>query len=174
MKAEFIKPLETDWKAIANIHIQSWRDSYANLLTENYLQDKVVLDKEKEWQDRFKDPAQNQEIIALKTENKLIGFVCLFIDKDPDLGTYIDNLHVLNKYKGHGLGRKLMQEAASYTLQNSDLSKYWLLVFSGNTAAKGFYEKVGGKLIDTKIYDSPDGQRLPVDQYVWEDFRLLQ
>ena len=175
MEIDFVKPEFGDWKSIADLHIQSWRDHYHQILSADYLETQIVPEKYEEWKTRFEKPKSNQQIILAKSGQQLIGFSCFFINKHIAHGTYIDNLHVLTRFKRKGLGKLLMQKTANAVIKKNVEPKYWLWVFSENIPAKKFYEKIGGELYESRLLEQPGGGQSYIDRYVWTDFsNILQ
>ena len=60
-------------------------------------------------------------------EEETVGFACTFLNHDSQYGALVDNLHVLKKYQGLGLGRKLMSLSAEWVRMHDPTSDIYLL-----------------------------------------------
>ena len=78
---------QSDFKAIAAIHIESWKDSYSDVLPAEFLNWKINRDFIKYWNEV---EVQNEDIILVAEESLVIGFVAVWCRPIP----FIDNLHV--------------------------------------------------------------------------------
>ncbi len=88
-------------------------------------------------------------IKSLRTSLMLLGFGPPF--KLPEKTLYIDKIGVLEKYRGKGLGKKLINHAFNIATQE-DIQFVELEVTAKNQNAISLYEKIGFKIIkSTKI-----------------------
>ncbi|WP_421019296.1 GNAT family N-acetyltransferase, partial [Klebsiella pneumoniae] len=76
-------------------------------------------------------------------DGQVIGFLCALREDGTQWGVLVDNLHLLPASRGHGVGKRLMGEAARWAMAQC-VSQLHLLVYEANTAAIGFYETLGG------------------------------
>jgi ribosomal protein S18 acetylase RimI-like enzyme len=81
--------------------------------------------------------------------DKLIGLVLLLVENAPDdpihrprRYVYVDELSVLEAYRGLGVGRRLMARAQEWALAQG-VDEMVLEVWEANTRAIGFYEALG-------------------------------
>lgn len=84
----------------------------------------------------------------------------------------VSALYLRPAYQGQGLGRRLVQTVAAH---QATLGKRALIirVLETNTAARSFYEALGGRVIGT--HETEDyGFREPQVVYGWEDIRVLE
>jgi ribosomal protein S18 acetylase RimI-like enzyme len=65
-------------------------------------------------------------------------------------GIYIDDLFVLEEWRGHGIARLLMQELATIGI-HSDCSRLELSVLNWNQNAIATYERLGGRQLNDWI-----------------------
>ncbi|MEZ0485789.1 GNAT family N-acetyltransferase [Fibrella aquatica] len=158
----------SDAKAIAALHTQSWRQTYRGILTDDYLDRNIEQDRYSVWSDRLANPADNQRILVAEKEGLLCGFICLYLDEDPELGTLIDNLHVAAGQKGKGIGLGLMREAAWQVIPQATHPGFHLVVYEANRSAIQFYDRVGGQNIRTEQYETPGGGQATIFRYVWK------
>ncbi len=157
----------SDVKSIAHLHAQSWSENYRGNFNDAFLDGPVFEERLKVWEDRFKTIDLSRHIILAVNENQLCGFVCLFLDQDPNWGSLIDNLHVSKDFKGLGIGKTLTDKAKSYIQKHSKTKQYHLFVLTDNKNAIAFYKRIGGQIQGSEIYDNPDGARSEVYRFVW-------
>jgi ribosomal protein S18 acetylase RimI-like enzyme len=161
----------TDFKAIAKLHANSWQNSYRNILSDDYLDNKVEAERLEVWTKRFKEATDNQHIITAKHNEQLCGFACIYTNDQAEYGSLIDNLHVAKAWQGNGIGKQLMLEAAKWLKQqNLEGKGMYLWVYDSNDAAKQFYERIGGQQIEVILepYAIGGGERHPIARYFWE------
>ncbi len=156
-----------DATAIAALHTQSWRTTYRGILQDAYLDGPIGEERYSVWQKRLSEPVVNQLILLAEEEGQLRGFVCLFIDEDPQLGTFIDNLHVSPALKGQGIGAGLMREAVRQVVPQATLPGFHLAVYEANTSAIQFYERMGGANVGREEHENPGGGRATILRYAW-------
>jgi GNAT superfamily N-acetyltransferase len=159
----------TDHNSIAQIHADNWKKTYRGMLSDHYLDNEVEEDRALVWHQRLRSPADNQHIILAISEEKVIGFCCIYFNDDPTFGSLIDNLHVAASQQKTGVGRLLLQAAARVIQEKASKPQLYLWVFDKNENAKQFYDRIGGKNYETVEKESFDGSVALVCRYVWED-----
>ena len=103
-----------DVNDIANLHAKSCQENYSAVLSADYLKQQVLADRISLWTKRLKAPSAEQCVLVLENSTGIIGFICLFGDKDEIYGTLIDNLHVQACHQGCGFGALLLNNAANW------------------------------------------------------------
>ena len=170
MEYRKVRPNEAD--IIADIHAKSWQIAYKGILTDAFLAHDVWANRRQVWQKRFADFTENECIYVAEEGDVVIGFVCIYGNADENLGSLIDNLHVLPEFKGHGIGKRLMHEAAEWVKAKYANTKIHLWVYENNDAARLFYEKMGGEKVASELYEGPDGTSANTFCYMWRDFKV--
>ncbi len=154
---------------IADIHAKSWQIAYKGILTDAFLAQEVFKNRLEVWQKRFTEFTENEFICVAVEADVVIGFVCVYGNADENWGSLIDNLHVLPEFKGHGIGKRLMQEAAKWVMERYSNTKIHLWVYEDNHAARVFYEKMGGENVASELYEGADGTSANTFCYAWEN-----
>lgn len=137
----------SDAEDIARIHIQTWQESYQNLLHSDYLTSLDLRERTQGRKKLLKTPPLDFRCFVALIRTKLIGF-CDVGRAPPDLFPVkgqIHSLYLLDKYKGRGIGARLWYAAVHY-LEQRDLVPYMNWVLEENHRAKRFYEAKGGEL----------------------------
>ena len=166
---------EADSRALAALHVESWRANYRGALSDAYLDGPVEAERRSVWKERFERPRAGQIVMLAERAGSLVGFICGFADHDRTWGTLIDNLHVAPSHKGRGLGRGLMRAIAQHLVQASPGRPIHLYVLEANHAARGFYDRLGGEPVEHGRKLEPDGSECSVIRYAWPSpARLLE
>jgi ribosomal protein S18 acetylase RimI-like enzyme len=165
--------LPSDAAAIATIHAESWRTAYRGILRDEFLDGPVFDDRHRVWENRLSTAPPHQYVAMIEEGVEPKGFVCVFLDADPEWGALLDNLHVRASARGMGLGRRLMAAGAGWVLQHKLNSPLHLWVYEQNVAARRFYERLGGVVTTSRLHSAPDGSQAPAIRYVWRDLVRL-
>lgn len=91
---------------------------------------------------------------------KPVGTVSLWKSNHPyrqDLGPWLSELFVLEKYRSLGIG-KILQEALLKTARQAGFKKVYLM-----SELEGYYEKSGWKFLETAPY--PEGRTVKLYEY---------
>ena len=80
-------------------------------------------------------------------------------------------LYISTRHQGQGLGRRLVQTVAA-DLALKGMTALRIGCLAANTPARRFYEAIGGRLVDERLFDE-DGVLLPEVVYEWMDIQAL-
>ena len=163
---------EDDKPAIAALHALSWQDGYAGILPDTYLAKQVFEDLSDQWRDT---EIQDGDVILLaervdgpQQNTMLVGFIAVWCRPDP----YIDNLHIHPEFQSRQLGQRLMATAVQALNEHGHGTAY-LWVFSDNTRAIRFYERLGGEITETATMTF-FGNDVPSSKVVWTDLSRFE
>lgn len=157
-----------DAPRIAALHAASWQAHYRGEFSDAYLDGPIEEERATVWTQRLEHPRVGQVVLVAEDAGRLVGFVCLFLDHDRTFGSYIDNLHVAVDRKGGGIGRALMREAGLAMHHALPRRPASLTVLESNHAAQGFYERIGGRMVEQGRNTEPDGSEVSVRRYLWD------
>jgi len=166
---------EHDAAAIARLHADSWRSAYRGMLSDEYLENRVYLERAALWQQRFSERTQKPFFVLLaKAGTDLAGFACVFPDEHPIYGAFLDNLHVVPHRTGQGIGRRLLVAVAERLVADGRRGGLYLWVIEQNAKARQFYSKAGALEVECEALSMPDGSRQREMRCFWRDpTRLL-
>jgi len=162
-----------DYKAIAQLHADSWKKNYRGILSDEFLDHRVDEDRLNVWHQRLKAPDINQHTVVAMLNNTIAGFCCAFLNEDAVYGTLIDNLHVDSTLQKSGIGRKLLADAARWVHEKADDPKMYLWVYHSNTNARNFYERLGASLSEVVDKLNEDGSGALSCRYTWKNSGIL-
>lgn len=85
--------------------------------------------------------------ILAEEDQLIVGFALSYFRYSTWKGKvlHLEDLYILPKHRGHGIGQKLLRETAIYALK-SDCNRMLWEVLDWNTAAIKLYEKVGAEI----------------------------
>jgi len=162
-----------DAPAIATLHTLNWQAVYRGTMTDQYLDLEAPSERLRVWTDRFALPKTNmQTAVAEKDDGALVAFVCVFPNHSDKDGHLLDNLHVHSDFRGKGLGKKMMHYAARWLLNTGHHGQLFLWVLTPNSAAIGFYKKLGGRLGRTENHTFHGDQTIEAIMMSWELTKL--
>ncbi|MEO9891667.1 GNAT family N-acetyltransferase [Aurantibacter sp.] len=163
-----------DADAIAALHALSWQQNYRGVFSDNFLDNEVVVERQAVWKGRLKNQVENQLVFIVSDGDILVGFVCAYFDNDTTYGTLIDNLHVNSDYSGQGIGEELIRKVIHEMVNSDVVQSMYLWVLAQNSRAIKFYERAGGKAIET-INDFDIGDReITKTRYHWSNLETFE
>jgi ribosomal protein S18 acetylase RimI-like enzyme len=158
------KAKKSEGNIIAEIHIESWRDSYADVFPPDLLDRKIVPSLKEHWSTvEIKD----NDVVLVAEEKEVIGFIAVWCRPIP----FIDNLHVKPSHRSQNVGTALMKAAAEALLLKGNRTGY-LWVFHNNEKAIGFYERLGGVQKECAVKDI-FGHGVLSKKIEWDDLSTI-
>jgi ribosomal protein S18 acetylase RimI-like enzyme len=164
-----------DVEEIAALHAESWRRHYRGAYLDSFLDGDVLANRLAVWSVRLTVPSADHFTIVADQNNAVVGFVHMILDEDPNFGMLLDNLHVTHRLKRHGIGRRLLAEAARELVRRRPADRrFYLWVLVQNTAAQTFYTACGGTKVETALCGPfPGGGRALGHRMAWPDAAAL-
>jgi GNAT superfamily N-acetyltransferase len=161
-----------DADSIARLHAQSWRSAYRGMLSDAYLDEHVVADRLAFWTSRFANVAPERRLVLRAvSDGELLGFVCVLLDAEPKWGARLDNLHVSPESKGTGVGYVLFNGAREWIADVAPEMAMHLWCVERNYVARRFYERQGGKIVETATRPVAQELSVPELRYWWPPLR---
>ena len=156
------KATRSDFQDIAAVHVESWKDTYSDVLPAEFMAGQIERELARHWRET---EIQNQDIVLVAEQDSLVGFVAVWCRPVP----FIDNLHVKPSHRSKKLGTALMQAAVKELIHKGHKAGY-LWVFERNEKAIRFYDRLGGVQKEKAIksifeYDVPS---LKIE---WDDLK---
>ncbi|MDX1662913.1 MAG: GNAT family N-acetyltransferase [Candidatus Promineifilaceae bacterium] len=158
-----------DVPGIARVHVDAWRETYADIIAPHILASQSYERREAQWSGALSDPARRIHLSVMQVESGAIsGFVAVGPEGGvlPDYDGELYAIYLLQRYQGGGYGRQLFASGAR-ALGDKGFRSLVLWVLEANPA-RGFYEHLGGSIVDRKILPVGDEQ-YPAVAYGWAE-----
>lgn len=157
-----------DVERIAALHVRSWQETYRGIMPDSFLDHAVQAERLAHWQAHFRENSPDRQLLLAEADGQLAGFACTFTNSDPVFGALLDNLHVSNDFKGQGIGRQLIKQAAEWVQQQQPDSAFYLWVYEKNHSARQFYEHLGAR-----NHEAIQGEYAVLLRYGWPTTQAL-
>lgn len=154
---------------IANVHIQSWQQSYKGIIPESYLATLSLQFRGRQswWKQVLSGNTETKVFVAESTQHGIVGFVAVEPGRDTDFKEMgeVGAIYCLNEYKNKGIGSALFRMGLE-DLSLRGFKRCYLWVLEENPT-RAFYERVGGVLL-SKTKSIELGVPLVEVGYGWE------
>ncbi|MDQ1538866.1 MAG: hypothetical protein QOE58_3259, partial [Actinomycetota bacterium] len=107
-------PREEDADELGRVHIQVWREAYANDMPAEYLADLDPVKFAERWKLRFEvDEPDGIVVVATGPDDEIVGFASAGPTRDEDAPTEWElyAINVLAAHHGSGIANQLMSAA---------------------------------------------------------------
>ena len=134
-----------DARAIAEVHVASWRAAYRSLVPDAYLERLSVDDREAQRREHLDDSSGEFGTLVAEEDGHVVGFAAFGPSRDEDAppGTgEVPAIYLDPAVIGTGIGRVLFAEATA-GLRDAGYGRATLWVLEANERARRFYEKAG-------------------------------
>ena len=152
-----------DARAIAEVHVASWRSTYRGIVPQPYLDALNVADREARWRDSF---TSEMAIFVAEANGAVVGFASGGPARAefPGLTGELYAIYLLPQARSQGIGAKLFFAIANH-LQQAGHAGMYLWVLEQNSAC-AFYKRMGGSRLSQQEIDV-GGQSLIEVAYAW-------
>jgi RimJ/RimL family protein N-acetyltransferase/ribosomal protein S18 acetylase RimI-like enzyme len=162
-----------DAAEIANVHINSWREAYKNILPQDFL-DKRPLHFKNRYELWKKVTANESQItfVAESPEHGVVGFINGANARDEEYKDYSEVwcIYLLQQYHGRKIGLRLLKAYFDIAIEK-EFTKGYLWVLKDNPTIK-FYEKTGARLTNGVKRDEIGGQEVEELCYAWDNIDI--
>lgn len=163
-----IRPAQVeDAPVMARVHVDTWRSTYPGILPVETLANLSYERSEKLWIEHLTSPGTERAFVAETAAGQVVAFASGGPIKETleqwDGELYV--LYVLPAFQGSGCGRRLVTQVAQ-DLASRGFQSMVIWVMKDNRAARGFYERLGGRLI-AEAGITIGGTALLKVAYVW-------
>jgi GNAT superfamily N-acetyltransferase len=162
----------SDADGLAGVHVQSWRETYLDILPSGYLERMSPPLHARRWRSRLMQ--LNEVTLVAESADGLVGFCSgdWVRWRGPDTTeAEVHTLYVLKSMQGLGLGRRLMTGAAR-ALAARGATALSVAVLRDNLPARLFYEHLGG-VLEGEHVEMVGGTSVAAVDYRWEDLKGL-
>jgi GNAT superfamily N-acetyltransferase len=136
----------SDARAIAQVHVDSWRAAYPGLIPDQFLKRLSVEGRERQWSDTLSGGEDKPLVLVAGWEGELVGFSTVSIPaRDSNEGddvAEIPAIYAAPRAWGRGVGHALM-EASVAAMRHARCREAILWAVAGNERAAEFYVSEG-------------------------------
>jgi ribosomal protein S18 acetylase RimI-like enzyme len=160
-----------DAEGITRAHLESWRSSYRELLPREVLEGLDFEQRLAGWRTGLEDPRAAVFVAVEPEGGRIIGLCAVGANREPpeSLPGYQGELYAIylvEEAKRRGVGRALFQRGTEWLREHGRVP-FVLWVLKDNAAARGFYERLGGRLVGEQEIEL-GGRAWPEVAYAWE------
>lgn len=162
-----------DARAIAEVHVASWRTTYAGIIPDDYLARLSVETRQRMWHDVLTRPDHPGCTYVAEEDGRIVGFASGGPNRgdDPGYTGELYGIYLLRERQGNGTGRALVRAVAN-RIANSGMTSMLVWVLAGNPS-RGFYEALGGRYVREQPIEI-GGQPYSEVAYGWPDTTSLR
>ncbi|MGA8089034.1 MAG: GNAT family N-acetyltransferase [Terracidiphilus sp.] len=158
-----------DAGAIAHVHVESWRTTYAGIVPDAYLAGLDEILRARLWREWLESQAL---VFVAEWDGRVVGFAHGGENREPleqcDAELYA--IYLLKDAQKRGIGEALLRMMASALLERNFRSMaVWVLE---QNRSRGFYEKTGAHMAMSKVIEI-GGAKLMEVAYAWGDLKAL-
>lgn len=169
-----------DAESMAAVHLQSWREAYVGIISDEILKNLNMAERVQGWKDQLGSGYEGSRFNFVAEDPKLgvVGFssggpLRENWGKDMKLPEALKNasdgefyaIYLLKSHQGRGIGKGLYDRVAG-KLKENGFKSMLVWVLKDNAPARKFYEKMGGHEIGAAKITI--GRELDQVAYVWK------
>ena len=176
------KARPADSVAIAAVHVAAWRNTYPGILPDAYLA-KLSVSRQAVYYDQAIRSGTGVMVASASGADvapggaaRIIGFTTASRARHGEISGQvlgegeIETLYVLDDWREHGVGRRLLRAAAAHLAEAGCRSAFlWVL---RDNPSRWFYERLGGKPAAEAVIHV-GGQGITQTAFVWDPIERL-
>lgn len=166
MNYQIRKSTKEDVKAVCEVHVNSWKETYTGLMPDSVISNLKVSQKRIEMWEKMIPDDGNFETYVATIDNKVIGFTGFgkAREGDDNFVGEIGGMYLLRAYQKQGIGKALF-ETAVQGLKKRGFKSFYLRVLKGNSA-ENFYQHMGG-ILDSESEETYGDEKKIISKYIW-------
>ncbi len=157
----------TDAAGIARVHVDAWRDAYAALLPADHLAGLDLPRRRIHWARVLAQPRAAQTTLVAEADGEIVGFCGFGPDRSGPAAGEVYGLYIASDWREQGIGRDLIEQAFA-ALRRRGVGSVVIWCLEGNFAARGFYGRCGGRLLQESRVEDIAGMPLPTVGFHWD------
>jgi len=161
---------EHDAVAISQVHLRSWRTTYAGIVPDEYLATLNEAERILLWREWL---SRDLQVYIADLDGEIVGFISGGPIREP-VQTYdveLFAIYLLEQAQGHGIGTALLRELAG-SLLSKGFSSMIVWVLEKNSS-RHFYVKSSAQLVTSKDIQIGGGMLSEV-AYGWPDLEVIR
>jgi ribosomal protein S18 acetylase RimI-like enzyme len=143
-------PVLDDAEAIGRVHVAVWREAYAGLIADAFLQSLTVAGSVDLWREVLTDPTSRpaQRLVGVGPDGQIAGMIAWGPSRDesPAVASELHAIDILAAHRGTGLADLMMLASIGET------SPQMLWVLVDNRRAQAFYRRYGFSDTETRAH----------------------
>jgi len=145
-KIVYRKATAEDAPAVARVHVESWRKSFAAIVPQEFLDNLTMEKREQAFRQGF-DEINYKMFVAETALDEIVGFADFGKARETDFGFEAElyAIYLLPEFQGKGIGENLFKLCQKEMTADGFDSMY--LIALAVSPYKSFYEKMGGELV---------------------------
>lgn len=167
----FREATAADCAAVAEVHVRSWRESFAGLVPQEFLDAMSVERRTRAFAERFAAPSSSYRMFVAEAAGRgVVGFAD-FGEPREEFGGYEGELYaiyLLPEFQRRGVGGRLFRLGVEHLLASGRRSMYLLALKV--SPYRTFYEKMGGRVVGSKRVEI-GGEPFDELVYGWDELR---
>ncbi len=142
------KAAAEDAPAVARVHVESWRKSFAGIVPQEFLDNLTVEKREPAFRQRF-DETDYKMFVAETAQSGIVGFADFGEARESGFGFEAElyAIYLLPEFQGKGIGENLFRLCQKEMIADGFDSMY--LMALSVSPYKSFYEEMGGQIVGT-------------------------
>lgn len=135
------KAVFEDAKAIASVHVESWKQAYRGIIDQDFLDNLKEENRLKMWKESLSSKKDDEVVyVAKNKEGDIIGFASFGKERTERYGVdgELYAVYLLEDYKGEKIGTKLFRAGVEH-MRNVGMTSLLVWVLADNPSRK-FYE----------------------------------
>ena len=130
------EPTFDDAAALGDLHVETWRETYGQLMPASAFDDAARAARVEMWQGTLQRPERDGTLLVAETKDQLIGFAGAAPSTDEHTARPLElrMLYVLAEHHGSGAGQALLEAVIGD-------NPAFLWVAKDNPRARRFYER---------------------------------
>lgn len=159
-----------DAAAIAEVHVASWKTTYAGIVPDGHLERLDAGDRARRWEERLRE--HSSTTLVAEDDAGIFGFVNGGTPLHPVPGYEgeLCAMYLLRSHQRQGAGSELVRHFAE-RLSRDGLRTLVVWVLAENPACE-FYRRLGGAMVGEQMIEI-GGKLLREIAFGWPDIRVL-
>ena len=155
-----------DARSIARLDVETWRTTYAGILSTPFLVGLSTQRREVGWTAVIEREPRDVRV-AVGEEGRILGFgSCGRCRGEPEFTGEVFTLYVAPDWQNQGIGRRLLLALfARLVDQGCGSAIIWVL---RDNPGRFFYQRLGGQEVQRKMF-AVGGKRIEASGYGWRD-----
>lgn len=167
------KAVPEDARAIAEVHVASWKTTYRGIMDDRFLNNLSVSNRELRWREILEKRDHSYTCFVVKINNQVIGFgdVGKSRDNKGEYDAEIYACYLLKEYSRKGIGSLLFNQLISDALDKGYHSMMtWV---AEKNESRRFYEALNARLLPLSKVERMGNTEIVEVAYGWDDLSLL-